>query len=180
MVIARQSAAILIFAAGLLLGLSGPGDAEEAGGIMSPKITELQEKLKGADSDSSARLVSAFLEENAGRFPLIEDSLVTFVYTGPVGLRATVPSDINRWDTNAHEMKKLSGTDLYYFTLTMPVDARIDYKFYVDRLWMLDPFEGFSFGIKKQKIVCQSPQADASIRKLAESEGHKIMHLIRT
>jgi enterochelin esterase-like enzyme len=136
---AGRSAITLALAAGLLLASSGPGHAEEAPEIMSPRIMGLQEKLRGAYSDSSTRLVSAFLEENAGQFPLIEDSLVTFVYNGTVGLRATVPSDMNRWDTKAQEMTRLGGTDLYYLSLAVPMDARIDYKFYVDRLWMLDP-----------------------------------------
>jgi enterochelin esterase-like enzyme len=139
MLIRTRSVIILVLAAGLVVASSGSGRPQEVPEIMSPKIRELQESLKGVYADSSARLVSAFLEENAGRFPLIEDSLVTFVYNGIVGLRATVPSDINRWDTKADEMKKLGRTDLYYLTLVMPMDARIDYKFYVDRLWMLDP-----------------------------------------
>ena len=134
-----RSAMIPVLAAGLVLASSGSGRLQEVPEIMSPKIMELQESLKGVYPDSSARLVAAFLEQNAGRFPLIEDSLVTFVYNGTVGLRATVPSDVNRWDTKAHEMTKLGRTDLYYLTLAMPMDARIDYKFYVDRLWMLDP-----------------------------------------
>jgi enterochelin esterase family protein len=36
-------------------------------------------------------------------------------------------------------MKQLGDVDLYYLTLSLPPDARIDYKFYVDGLWMLDP-----------------------------------------
>jgi enterochelin esterase family protein len=124
---------------GLFLALSGLCYPEDESEIMSPRIRRLQERLGRAYSGTGGWPVTNFLEENNGKFPLIEDSLVTFVYHGAVGLRATVPSDINRWDTKTREMTRLGRTNLYYLTLTMPMDARIDYKFYVDRLWMLDP-----------------------------------------
>lgn len=106
---------------------------------MSPILREVREAVKGAGPEECEDIVAAFIADMQGRFPLIEDSLVTFIYTSRVALRATVPSDINRWDTKAHEMARLGDTDLHFLTLVMPTDARIDYKFHVDGLWMLDP-----------------------------------------
>jgi len=139
MVNAVRSTIILALTMGLFLAWSGLGYPENESEIMSPKIRRLQERLGRSYSDAAGWPVTNFLEENNGKFPLIEDSLVTFVYHGTVGLRATVPSDINRWDTKTREMARLGRTNLYYLTLAIPRDARIDYKFYVDRLWMLDP-----------------------------------------
>jgi enterochelin esterase family protein len=36
-------------------------------------------------------------------------------------------------------MTRVGETDLHYITLELPRDARIDYKFYVDKVWMMDP-----------------------------------------
>ncbi len=109
------------------------------GDVMSPKIAGLGQRLKAARPVEVEAVIGSFIEENRGDFPLIEDSLVTFVYSDRVALRASVPSDINRWDVKAHEMQRLGEADLYYLTVILPLDARVDYKFYVDQLWMLDP-----------------------------------------
>jgi enterochelin esterase-like enzyme len=123
----------------LIAVLSGSVFSRDEGKVMSAKISKLARQLEAAKPIEVDAIVSSFMDENRGAFPLIEDSLVTFLYYGVVGLRATVPSDINRWDVKAHEMAPLGRSDLYYLTLAMPMDARIDYKFYVDGLWMLDP-----------------------------------------
>jgi enterochelin esterase family protein len=112
------------------------GEAREA---TSPSIETLIGRVEAAKPVEVDAEISSFIQENQDGLPLIEDSLVTFIYNGTVALRATVPSDINRWDTKVHVMHRLGETDLHYLTLVMPMDARIDYKFYVDGLWMLDP-----------------------------------------
>jgi enterochelin esterase-like enzyme len=117
-------------------GLSFSAEVEQG---VSPTIEDLAERIGKAKPVETDAIVSSFIEEHRGDFPLIEDDLVTFVYKGPVAVRANIPSDLNRWDTKAHQMERLGDTDLYYLTLRLPMDARIDYKFYVDGMWMLDP-----------------------------------------
>ncbi|MGD9402499.1 MAG: alpha/beta hydrolase-fold protein [bacterium] len=131
------SALIPLVLAAVIAGASGAAPAEEE--ILSPKIANLYKMLDEARPGEMDAIVSAFIEENRERFPLVEENLATFVYYGRVGLRVTVPSDLNRWDTKMHEMTRLKDTDLFYLTLELPGDARIDYKFYVDTVWMLDP-----------------------------------------
>ena len=123
----------------LIAGLIGVVSSSDEGKVVSAKVQNLARQLQTAKPVEAEAVISSFMEENRGAFPVIEDSLVTFLYHGVVGLRATVPSDINRWDIKAHEMKRLGMSDIYYLTLALPADARIDYKFYVDGLWMLDP-----------------------------------------
>jgi enterochelin esterase family protein len=115
----------------------GPGFTEEE--IQSPKIARLYQMLEKARPGETDAILSALIEENRDNFPLVEDDLATFIYYGKVGLRVTVPSDLNRWDTKMHEMTRVKDTDLFYLTLELPKDARIDYKFYVDTVWMMDP-----------------------------------------
>ncbi len=116
---------------------SGPCLAD--GEILSPKIARLYQMLEQARPGEADAVISAMIEENRDRFPLVEDSLATFVYYGRVGLRVTVPSDLNRWNVKMDEMTRVGDTDFFYLTLELPRDARIDYKFHVDGAWMLDP-----------------------------------------
>jgi enterochelin esterase family protein len=123
----------MVFVAGM------PHSAFAEEGVLSPRIAGLYHMLEKARPGEEDAIISALIEENRDRFPIVEDTLATFVYYGRVGLRVTVPSDLNRWDTKADEMYRVGDTDLYYLTLALPRDARIDYKFYVDNVWMLDP-----------------------------------------
>jgi enterochelin esterase-like enzyme len=106
---------------------------------VSPKIKALAEAVAEASPRDRGKIVSDFMGRNHYKFPLVEDSLVTFVYRGKVLDRVCVPSDLNRWDTNGDQLERLDGSDFYSHTLTLPMDARIDYKLYVDNTWMLDP-----------------------------------------
>jgi enterochelin esterase-like enzyme len=124
----------------LVVAIAGtPGVDLAQGAVVSPKIAKLYQMLEKARPGEEDAIISALIEENRDRFPIVEDSLATFVYYGRVGLRVTVPSDLNRWDTKMHQMERVMETDLYYLTLELPRDARIDYKFYVDTVWMMDP-----------------------------------------
>jgi enterochelin esterase-like enzyme len=123
----------------VLVCVSGPAYSAEVEQGVSPMIEKLAELVGKAKPVETDAVISGFIEEHRRDFPLIEGDLVTFVYKGKVAVRATVPSDLNRWDTKADEMKRLGDTDLYYLTLKLPRDARIDYKFYVDGMWMMDP-----------------------------------------
>ena len=85
----------------LAASAASASDAREA---TSPAIQKLLTRVEAARPVEVDAVVSSFIQENQDGLPLIEDSLVTFVYNGKVALRATVPSDINRWDTKAHVM----------------------------------------------------------------------------
>jgi enterochelin esterase family protein len=137
-----MSRGVFVFVAvtvGLYTVCVGSAFASDVEGQMSPRIAELAKRLEKARPVEVEAVIGSFIEENRGEFPLIEDSLVTFVYLGKVALSASVPSDINRWDVKAQVMRRLGEADFYCLTLQLPLDARIDYKFYVDQLWMMDP-----------------------------------------
>lgn len=72
-------------------------------------------------------------------FPYLEnDTLAHFVYRGSANY-VNVPGDANEWNVNGSPMTRLSTTDLYYFTKSFESDARLEYKFYINGLWMVDP-----------------------------------------
>ena len=94
-----------------------------------------------ARSDAVRRDWVSRLERWVARrgYPLLEDSLAHFLYVDAHARSVTVPGDFNSWDVHADRMGRLEGTDLWYLTKRFPPDARLDYKFYVDGRWILDP-----------------------------------------
>jgi len=69
--------------------------------------------------------------------PIVCGSKVLFVYIGGAG-SVSVPGDWNGWDTSADRMLWVTS-DLWVLLKEFPVDARLDYKLYVDGRWILDP-----------------------------------------
>lgn len=72
--------------------------------------------------------------------PYIEkDNLVHFLYCGDAG-SVSVPCDANEWSPLAFPMKRIDGTNFWYYTHVFESDARLDYKFVIDGThWILDP-----------------------------------------
>ncbi len=96
------------------------------------RVSSAPESLRTAIVDSFMASVSSF--------PMIEqDSLVHFMLRGQA-TSVTVPCDANAWDPNGFPMTRIAGTDLWYFTLVVESDARLDYKFVLNgSTWILDP-----------------------------------------
>jgi enterochelin esterase-like enzyme len=89
-----------------------------------------------SDPSAKVRVIDAYLHNHHA--PIVEDSSVHFLYRGK-GQRVAAPGELNRWDPSAAPMRRLEGTDLFYRSETLPIDARIEYKFWVDSSWILDP-----------------------------------------
>jgi enterochelin esterase-like enzyme len=92
------------------------------------------------DSASRMRIVRTLVAKRAALgSPFIEDTVVTFLYCG-AGERVTVPGDLNGWDPAADSMTRVPGTNLFYLVKQAAAAARFEYKFVVDSVWILDPF----------------------------------------
>ncbi len=88
------------------------------------------------DGGAKARLIDDFLSRHA--VPIVEDNRVTFLYRGQ-GRVVAVPGELNRWTPSRAHMEHVEGTDLFYHTDSVPMNARVEYKIWVDSTWMLDP-----------------------------------------
>lgn len=89
------------------------------------------------------KLVDAFWAAARLRgIPLIEGNSVVFLYRGKA--RAVhLAGDGNGWKPEATALARVAGTDLFYFQDTYEPDARLDYKYVIDRQeWILDPENG--------------------------------------
>jgi len=49
-----------------------------------------------------------------------------------------VTGDFNGWDVRSDPMLELAGSDVHWFELELPLDARVEYKFVCDGVWLLD------------------------------------------
>ena len=72
--------------------------------------------------------------------PYIEkESLVHFIFHGDAE-NITIPSDANDWSLSEFSMKRIEGTNFWYFSHRFESDARLDYKFVINGVhWILDP-----------------------------------------
>ncbi len=71
-------------------------------------------------------------------FPVIEDSVVYFLYRNAVDIPVFLTGDFNSWSGQGRPFLKIIGTDLYYNRQVFPIDARVEYKLIVGKEWQLD------------------------------------------
>ena len=90
-------------------------------------------------SQRSAHVDSFMTARSSGGLPIVEDSKAYFVYRGKVTSSIAVTGDQTQWSQSGEPLKNISGTDFYFLAEKFEPDARIDYKFIVDREYILDP-----------------------------------------
>lgn len=71
-------------------------------------------------------------------FPVIEDSVVYFIYRNRADIPVYLSGDFNGWSPDSHPFLKVIGTDLYYNRQVFPEDARVEYKLIVGKNWQID------------------------------------------
>ncbi len=81
-------------------------------------------------------MVKKYVEEHGS--PIIYGSKALFIYFGEAG-SVSVPGDWNGWNPKADHMVRVYR-DLWILLKEFPLDARLDYKLYVDGQWILDPY----------------------------------------
>jgi len=95
--------------------------------------------VSAAETEERDSLIRKALEDiHSSGNALVTDSCVHFLYAGPAQ-SVFVPSDMNAWQPGEDRMINLEGTDLFHLTLPLPHGARLEYKFIVDFVWMMDP-----------------------------------------
>ncbi len=73
-----------------------------------------------------------------GPSPIITGQWVTFVYRG-AGRDVELVGEMTDWDKRGVKLLYLNGTNSRYVSMKFPDDARIEYKYVVDKQWILDP-----------------------------------------
>jgi glucoamylase len=101
-------------------------------------------QLNGLSADekralSNASLSPQFVEriKASSTSPIIDGDRVTFVYRGEAK-HVEVVGDHTEWAPRGHVFREIPGTQIRYYTLRFPPDARVEYKFIADGEWILD------------------------------------------
>src|SRR5262245_43436336 len=87
-----------------------------------------------APDDEIATLIEQFLATGGDApAPWVEyDGMVTWLYRDAAAENVAVIGDIIGYDPNTSRMTRLPGSDLFFMTAQLPLDARAEYVFAVD------------------------------------------------
>jgi enterochelin esterase-like enzyme len=99
-------------------------------GPSSPEATEVSPQLEKRIRQLAQKQVS----------PWVEGTQVTFFYQGtPHTHQVELAGEITGWHSRGIYMQRLAG-DLFFLSVILPRDARLEYKFLVNGEWTLDPW----------------------------------------
>jgi len=99
---------------------------------------EMLEKLENEDADQRQQLMMSLLDQYH-EFPVIEDSLVWFVYRDSINKKVFLTGDMTGWRPDSIPLRYIDGTAFHVLSLAFPPDARIEYKFVAKNMYRLDP-----------------------------------------
>jgi enterochelin esterase family protein len=107
--------------------------------LFRPTFTDLRSEverrvMQDAPADEIAALIDQFLASGGDLpAPLVEyDGTVTWLYRDSQAEYVAVVGDIVGYDTRTTRMARIAGTDLFYMTAQLPIDAQVEYAFAVD------------------------------------------------
>lgn len=91
------------------------------------------------DSISKISAVDSFMNyAKAKGIPFIENNIANFIYLGNDS-SVNIAGDFTNWNHDI-SMKKLKGTDFFYYSRKFEPNARLDYKLIINnKNWILDP-----------------------------------------
>jgi enterochelin esterase-like enzyme len=110
-----------------------------AAALFRPTFTDLRSEVERMVANGSAAeeidgLVQQFLAAGGDTpAPIVEyDGTVTWIYRNSQAQEVSVVGDIIGFDPRTTRMARIAGTDLFYMSAQLPIDAQIAYAFVVD------------------------------------------------
>ena len=113
--------------------------------LNAQSFNDFLDYVNGLPSSQRQEKVDSFIN-NQDQLPYINGTQATFLVQSTAA-SAALPGDYSGWDPAQSPMIKVTGTNLWYKTLSFDSAARIEYKFYLSGDWVLDsnnPY--FAFG----------------------------------
>lgn len=101
------------------------------------KLIKFLDKLYDTSVADKTKLADSLMA-TIDHFPLIEDTIATFIYRGP-GAAVKISGDAYHWNDTGISINNIPQTNIWYYTQIYERDARLDYKFIVDGSWITDP-----------------------------------------
>ena len=99
------------------------------------------DKINGTDNrDRRIQLAEVYYNKLSQKgLPYISGDTCTFLFKGRAR-SVHIAGDMNGWNNKSHPMKKIDGTDIWYYNILYPPKTRLEYKFVIDdQQWILDP-----------------------------------------
>jgi len=89
--------------------------------------------------EKNAAIDSFMTDARTVGIPFVEDNKANFIYNGAINSVA-IAGDFNGWDPSDTKMTNMNGTSFFFKTITLELNARLDYKFVINNSnWILDP-----------------------------------------
>ncbi len=105
--------------------------------LFRPTFADLRAEVeRRVAQEASPNEIAALLDQllNGTSAPWVGyDGSVTWLYRNAVAQQVSLVGDIVGYDTDKTRMMQLPGSDLFYLTAEVPLDARLKYLFAVDR-----------------------------------------------
>jgi enterochelin esterase-like enzyme len=106
--------------------------------LSAQSFSSFLQKLDQTDPGRREAAVDSFTAQ-LKRSPITEQTRAHFLYRGSA-TRINLAGDMNNWDANGLSLNQAASTSLWYLTLTLENDARLDYKLVLNgATWILDP-----------------------------------------
>ncbi len=115
----------------LIFLLSGCQSSEDSFLALLYRLGDLPEAKRESELQS-------WLNKQTAK-PVVEGGKVYFIYQNKKDIPVYLTGDMNHWAQNESQMLRIIGTSYYYLEKTFSSDARLEYKFIVDKKYILDP-----------------------------------------
>lgn len=93
--------------------------------------------------------LKSYLEGQPG-LPLVEADKAVFIFEDSSDADIYLAGDMTSWKPDSLKLTRIAGTPFHYLALSLPGDARLEYKFVRANEWLPDPLnprqEGGAFG----------------------------------
>ncbi len=107
----------------------------------SNRMQNFSALLKSVQKDSPQRAERRIREfSELHDFPFVEDSVAYFLFEDTSrGQPVYLAGDFTGWRPDSLVLNRIGKTPFYFLGLTLPLNARVEYKFVVGQRWLLDP-----------------------------------------
>lgn len=114
-----------------------------AGALQAQSFSAFLQKLDQVEPSRREAMVDSFMAY-VTQTPLTEQTESHFLYRGAAN-KVNLAGDMNNWSADALSMNQAGATSLWYMTLALESDARLDYKLVLNGSnWILDPRNPFT------------------------------------
>jgi enterochelin esterase family protein len=120
----------------------------------------------------------------AGQTPYAQGNQMAFLWRGSA-TSVSVAGDFNSWSATASRATQVAGTDLWVRELTLPSDARVDYKIVTGgNNWVLDPANPLQmwsgFGPNSELRMPSYDYPEETIRRPGVARGSLSGNVVRS